>query len=95
MKFESKLGLGEVCIYNDNSTAMLGSRRDKYPDCMVKVVGVHFDFGSAEPQYTIEIPCTNGSLQFIRVNGGCLVGDGDFDQEAGCYPDRGEDQEDE
>lgn len=91
MKFESKLGIGEVCIYNDNSTSPLGSRRDKYPDCLVKVVAVHFEIGATEPQYTIELPTTTGAIQMLRVNGGSLVGDGDFDQDAGCYPDRGED----
>lgn len=92
MKFESKFGLGEVCIYNDKSNATYNSRREKYPDCLVKVIGVHFEFGSDEPNYSVELPTTTGAIQVLRVNGCSLVGDGDFDQEAGRYPDRGEDQ---
>jgi hypothetical protein len=85
MKFESKLGLGEVCIYNDAGNVPYGSRRESYKDSLVKIMDVRFTFSGVV--YCIEVPTQTGALQHLVVAESELVGDPQFDQESGRYPD--------
>lgn len=79
MKFESKFGIGEICLIN--ATEREGR---KVPELMVKVAGVIF--GGDTTTYEVENITTSKHIQYFRMPENQLVGDPDFDQEAGCYP---------
>jgi hypothetical protein len=82
MKFESKIGIGEICGYNENASR--GGRL--MDDVLVKVVAVTFAPGG-DSGYTVEhIGPAFGVQRFVCQE--CqLNGDPDFDQAAGEYPD--------
>ena len=86
MKFESKLGVGEICIYNDEQYR--GERR--MPDLLVKVVAVTFDIGGSVG-YLIEVANDKIGIQRIQVHESSLTGDPLFNQESGCYDKEVED----
>ena len=77
MKFESKYGIGEVCIYNPNPKRGMS-------DAMVKILGVKFVVDSS-PLYICEHSC-NGGVFRTEICESMLEGDPDFNQETG-YPD--------
>lgn len=79
MKFESKIGIGEICVYNDGSH--MRDRRVK--DFLVKVSAVWFD--SQGVKYQVENVSNTGLLQHFMAAECDLLGDPDFDQEAGKY----------
>jgi hypothetical protein len=81
MKFESKIGLGEICGYNEN--AGRGNRRME--DILVKVVAVCFDNNGVH--YTCEHIGKAFGVQRFPAYENQLNGDPDFDQETGKYPD--------
>lgn len=80
MKFESKIGVGEICGYNENA----GSSR-RMEDILVKVVAVSFD--SNGTHYTCEHIGKAFGVQRFSAYENQLSGDPDFNQESGKYPD--------
>ena len=79
MKFESKFGLGEVCIYNENK----GETREML-DEFVKVVGVNFCLDGST-SYLVEWLADNRTIQRVHISESQLTGDPDYNQEKGCY----------
>lgn len=81
MKFESKFGIGEIVIREHHKNGkMVGEDR------MMEVIGVHFGKdtnGIVEAVYVCE-DSSNGHRQMYAEH--MLVGDPDFDQETGKYP---------
>ncbi|MES9841197.1 MAG: hypothetical protein ABW134_11645 [Candidatus Thiodiazotropha endolucinida] len=81
MNFESKIGIGEICGYNEE--ARRGNRRME--DVLVKVVAVTFD--SMGVHYTCEHIGGGFGVQRFTCYEPQLHGDPDFDQESGKYPE--------
>ena len=79
MKFQSKFGLGEICVYDPT-----GRRSEKVNDLLVKVVQVVFEVGGTVG-YTVEFKASNGTIQRILVHESSLEGDPEFNQEVGMY----------
>lgn len=81
MKFESKFGLGEIVIREHHKNGkMVGDDR------MMEVIAVVIeksDDGGFDFAYTCE-DTQNGHRGMYREN--MLVGDPEFDQEKGAYP---------
>lgn len=84
MKFESKIGIGEICGYNENP--LRGLRRME--DILVKVVAITFDSGGAH--YTCEHIGKAFGVQRFSAYENQLNGDPDFDQTEGRYPPEAE-----
>lgn len=80
MKFESKIGLGEICGYNES--AERGLRRME--DILVKVVAVTFDNNGVH--YVCEHIGKAFGVQRFSAYESQLVGDPDFNQTEGRYP---------
>lgn len=80
MKFESKIGLGEIVIVNsipESATRNIG-------DQLGKVISVGFDKNGTN--YLVDVQDKSGikRMQFPEAD---LLGDPLFDQEAGEYPE--------
>lgn len=84
MRFESKIGIGEICGYNEN--AGRGSRRME--DILVKVVAVTFDSNGVH--YTCEHIGKAFGVQRFQAYENQLTGDPDFNQIEGRYPPEAE-----
>lgn len=90
MKFESKFGLGEVCIYNHDVSYKPGSVDERtVTDILVKIVDITFNTQGIV-YYTIELTTQAAGIQRLSVNENSLTGDPAFDQEAGEYPEEDE-----
>lgn len=75
MKFESKFGLGEIVIYQM-------SRGDEFlSDELLEVVGVAFD------RKVIAYTCRRTDGSIVHFEEAELIGDENFNQETGCYPE--------
>lgn len=81
MKFESKIGIGEICGYNEDATR--GDRRME--DILVKVIAVTFATGG-DIGYTVEHIGSRFGVQRFTCNECQLSGDPAFDQNLGRYP---------
>lgn len=81
MKFESAIGIGEICEYNDNP--VMSTRRME--TALVKVVAVTFDVGG-KASYTVEHVGRSFGVQRFGCGAAQLCGDPEFDQELGAYP---------
>lgn len=87
MKFESKFGVGEICIVNEKTYQYPPNNRDRYTgERLVKIVSVIFSAGNPNPRYMVEMPLKCGGVQHAYANEGELTGDPEFDQDAGRYP---------
>lgn len=85
MKFESKFGVGEVCIYNHESSHNPdGVDKRTMPDELVKIIGVFFDLDGGVT-YHGELMTKSAGIQRLQIHEGMLLGDDDFDQEEGRY----------
>ena len=74
MKFETKLGLGEVAITKAHNKARV------YEDAIVEIIGIHFD---RDKNVTYIVRYSNGNVSTFKESE--LIGDPDFDQETGTY----------
>ena len=81
MKFESKYGLGEICIYNECKS----SKGREMKDVLVKITGIKFEI-DGQVSYTCEYTTQHGLFFRMPIHENMLTGDPDFDQETG-YPD--------
>lgn len=87
MKFESKFGVGEICIVNEKTYEKPFSNRERYfGERLVKIMSVIFSAGDPNPRYLVEIPLKDGGVQHAYANEGELTGDPEFDQDEGRYP---------
>jgi tRNA G37 N-methylase Trm5 len=87
MKFETKFGIGEICIHDP----FAGRDKESSPprDLLVKVVAIQIN--NAAITYICENILTNGHVEYINCHEKDLIGDPEFDQEKGCYPENSED----
>lgn len=87
MKFESKFGVGEICIVNEMHYGNPYSNRSNFRgERLVKIMSVIFSAGNPHPRYLVEIPLKDGGVQHAYVNEGELTGDPEFNQDEGRYP---------
>ena len=86
MKFKSKFGLGEIVVINNNDEISYESRRMMLPELAAKVVAVIFEL-DGRIKYGIEIIAKDHLVQHKYAYECELLGDPDFDQELGKYPD--------
>lgn len=86
MKFESKYGVGEICIYNDEAAYRPNSPANtkQMPDVLVKIVCIAFDIDGSS-NYTVEHIGNQFGMQRFSAGETLLTGDPDFDQETGLY----------
>ncbi len=84
MKFESKFGLGEICVYNEDQFRGNSINNRRMTDLLVKVVAVTFDM-DGNATYTVELANDKIGIQRINVHEASLTGDPAFDQETGSY----------
>jgi len=87
MKITIEHGLGEICGYNENSSG--GNR--SMPDILVKIVAITIELGGTV-RYTVEHTGNQFGVQRFAADGSALTGDPDYDQELGCYPNKGKEQ---
>lgn len=80
MKFESKIGIGEIVIIGSE----IEKRRDKGTDYLGKVIAVLFDHDG--PAYVVDMQVPTG-VQRMQFRDAELEGDPTFDQAAGAYPE--------
>ena len=85
MKFESKFGLGEIVIINNNDELSCESRRIKLPELVAKVVAIIFEM-NGHIKYGIEIITKDNFVQHKYAYECELLGDPDFDHDLGKYP---------
>lgn len=78
MKFESKYGLGEICVYGGKQSP---NESRQMRDQLVKIVSINFYLGSSTG-YTVEY-VADGVIERIQVLEDMLEGDPDFDQDNG------------
>lgn len=83
MKFESKFGVGEIVIRESHQNGKLAQER------MMEVIAVLFGKEN-EVSYICEDTHNGHRQQYCES---MLVGDPDFDQEAGSYPKEPEEGE--
>lgn len=81
MKFETAIGIGEVCVYNEGVNR---SGRDM-PELLVKVVAVTFEADN-RLTYTVEHIGGAFGVQNFHCKSSDLTGDPEFNQDEGCYP---------
>ena len=86
MKFESKFGLGEIVIINNKDELSYESRRIKLPELVAKVVAVIFEL-DGRIKYGIEIITKDHLVQHKYAYECELLGDPDYNQDLGKYPD--------
>jgi hypothetical protein len=77
MKFESKFGIGEIVC-----TKQVFSSRGVFQDVLLKVIAVNFS-SDGLPAYTVRLQ--DGQLTVFQESE--LIGDPDFNQETGKYPE--------
>lgn len=83
MKFESKYGIGEVCVYNEQPSPC--SQRRAVSELLVKIDCVMFDDQGVK--YQVENITGTGFIQKFVCSEKELVGDPEFDQDKGRYPE--------
>ena len=84
MKFESKYGLGEICLVNMQEAQPNMERM--LPELMVKVLAVTFEV-DGRWFYTVEHIDNNRKIGRFTMPETEMTGDPDYDQETGGYPD--------
>lgn len=85
MKFETKIGLGEICGYNEDAYRKPNTEGKAMPDILVKVIAVTFDL-DGKVSYTVEHIGQQFGVQRFHAVECQLTGDPEFDQESGSYP---------
>lgn len=86
MKFESKFGVGEICVANEMHHGNPCSNRSNFRgERLVKIMSVIFSTGDPHPRYLVEIPLKDGGVQNAYANECDLTGDPEFDQDEGRY----------
>lgn len=86
MKFESKFGLGEIVYIRGVSDAAPTRGSNVADDEIGKVIAVHFLLGQA-PVFTVRYLNRAGYQVSENLVEQMLIGDPEFDQDAGGYPE--------
>ena len=85
MKFVTEFGLGEICVYGENVTRLDNKTMS---DLLVKVITITID-ETGKISYLVESTTTQYGLQRFYTIAENMIGDSDYDQDAGCYPTEG------
>ena len=86
MKFETEFGLGEICGYGKVECRDTDATID---DLLVKIIAITID-EIGKISYLVESSTLQYGLQRFYTIAENMIGDSDYDQDAGCYPKEAE-----